>query len=70
MSLDPALLSILVCPQDHGELEYLQDREVLVNPRLQIAYPVKDGVPVMLPEEAIEWPAGGSTRPAGDASQD
>lgn len=55
MSLDPKLLDILACPRDKGPLEYLEEEQVLVNPRLKIAYRVEDGIPVMLSEEAIAW---------------
>ena len=48
MSLDPALVEILVCPQDNDQ--------VLVNERLGIAYPIEDGIPVMLVDDAIAWP--------------
>lgn len=57
MTVDPRLLKILVCPQDKGPLEYLEDKGVLVNPRLGVAYRIEDGIPVMLAEEAITWPA-------------
>ncbi|WP_293773010.1 Trm112 family protein [uncultured Corynebacterium sp.] len=56
MSLDPQLLEILVCPQDKGPLNYLEDKDVLVNERLGIAYPIEDGIPVMLADSAIAWP--------------
>lgn len=52
MSLDPALLSILACPQDKGPLWYLESEQVLFNPRLARTYAVRDGIPVMLVEEA------------------
>ena len=55
MSLDPKLLEILACPRDKGPLEYLEDEQVVVNPRLKIAYRIDDGIPVMLSEEAIAW---------------
>ena len=55
MALEQRLLDILVCPQDHGDLEYLEDKQVLVNPRLRIAYPIEDGIPVLLAEEALDW---------------
>ena len=55
MSLDPKLLEILACPRDKGPLEYLEDEQVLVNPRLKIAYRIDDGIPVMLSDEAITW---------------
>ncbi|APT82733.1 Trm112 family protein [Corynebacterium ammoniagenes] len=56
MSLDPALVEILVCPQDKGPLSYLEDEQVLVNERLGIAYPIEDGIPVMLVDDAKPWP--------------
>jgi uncharacterized protein len=52
MSLDPALLAILVCPEDKGELHYLESEGVLFNPRLRRTYEIRDGIPVMLVEEA------------------
>lgn len=56
MSVDPQLLEILVCPQDKGELTYHEDEQVLENPRMNIAYPIQDGIPVMLADEATTWP--------------
>lgn len=52
MSLDAALLAILACPDDKGPLYYLDAEQVLFNPRLARTYPVRDGIPVMLIEEA------------------
>ncbi len=54
MSIDPALLSILACPEDKGPLYHLADEQVLFNPRLRRAYPIRDGIPVMLVEEAAD----------------
>ncbi len=54
MSLDAALLSILACPEDKGPLYYLEPEQVLFNPRLRRTYEVRDGIPVMLVEEASE----------------
>ncbi|SEL90334.1 Trm112 family protein [Rhodococcus maanshanensis] len=51
MALDPTLLSILACPQDKGPL-LLVDDELLYNPRLHRAYPIEDGIPVLLVDEA------------------
>ncbi len=54
-ALDPALLEILVCPEDHGPLHYLEtedDGGILYNPRLQRVYEVRDGIAVMLIEES------------------
>ena len=50
--LDPALLEILVCPEDHGPLHYLPAEDTLYNPRLRRVYEVKDGIAVMLIEES------------------
>lgn len=50
--IDPRLLEILVCPLTKGPLEYDRDRGELVSRQAGLAYPVRDGIPVMLPEEA------------------
>jgi uncharacterized protein YbaR (Trm112 family) len=50
--LDPKLLEILACPDDKGPLYYLADENVLYNPRLKRAYEVREGIPVMLVDEA------------------
>ena len=55
--LDPKLLEILACPEDKGPLYYIVDECVLYNPRLKRAYLVRDGIPVMLPDESVEVPA-------------
>ncbi len=52
MTLDPMLLEILACPEDKGPLLYFEDESVLYNPRLKRAYEIRDGIPVMLIEEA------------------
>ncbi|GAA4481045.1 Trm112 family protein [Rhodococcus olei] len=51
MALDPTLLSIIACPQDKGPLLLVGD-ELLYNPRLRRAYPIEDGIPVLLVDEA------------------
>ena len=50
--LDPKLLAILVCPVTHGPLEYDRAAGELVSRDAGLAYPIRDGVPVMLPGEA------------------
>jgi len=50
--LDPRLLEILVCPVTHGPLEYDRDKNELISRGAQLAYPIREGVPIMLPEEA------------------
>jgi uncharacterized protein YbaR (Trm112 family) len=52
VSLDPRLLAVLACPQDKGALYYLGDDGGLYNPRLRRRYVVRDGIPVMLVDEA------------------
>jgi len=52
VALDPQLLEILACPQDKGPLFYLADEDALYNPRLKRRYQVRDGIPVMLIDEA------------------
>ncbi|MEC8641899.1 MAG: Trm112 family protein [Pseudomonadota bacterium] len=50
--LDPALLEVLVCPATHGPLKYDRVRNELVSHQLGRAFPVRDGVPIMLLEES------------------
>ncbi len=52
MSLDSRLLAVLACPEDKGPLYYLGDDGGLYNPRLRRRYLVRDGIPVMLVDEA------------------
>ena len=50
--LAPELLALLACPEDKGPLYYIEDLAILYNPRLLRAYRVRDGIPVMLIDEA------------------
>lgn len=50
--VDPRLLEILVCPLTKGPLEYDRTRGELISRAAGLAYPVRDGIPIMLPEEA------------------
>ena len=58
--VDPRLLEVLVCPVTHGPLEYDRRRGELISRSARLAYPIRDGVPVMLPEEARELGEGES----------
>jgi uncharacterized protein len=49
---DPKLLEILVCPVTKGQLEFNVDRQELISRSAKLAYPIRDGIPIMLPEEA------------------
>ena len=51
-SLNPQSLEILACPKDKGSLIYFEDEDMLYNPRLQMRYAVREGIPVMLIDEA------------------
>ncbi len=55
--IDPKLLELLVCPLTKETLEYDASRQELISRRAKLAYPIRDGIPIMLPEEA---------RPLGD----
>ena len=50
--LDPKLLEILVCPVTRSPLRYDRERGELISAAARLAYPIRDGVPIMLPEEA------------------
>jgi uncharacterized protein YbaR (Trm112 family) len=52
MALDPLLLDILACPEDRGPLFYFEDEDSLYNPRLHRRYAIRDGIPIMLIDEA------------------
>jgi uncharacterized protein YbaR (Trm112 family) len=52
MEVDPRLLEILVCPVTHGPLELDRAKGELISRSARLAYPIRDGVPIMLPEEA------------------
>ena len=50
--MDSKLLDILVCPVTKGPLSYDRERQELVSKSARLAYPIRDGIPVMLEEEA------------------
>ncbi len=50
--IDPKLLEILVCPLTKGPLTYDAARQELISSKAHLAYPIRDGIPVMLPGEA------------------
>ncbi|NCF49016.1 MAG: Trm112 family protein [Bacteroidetes bacterium] len=51
-TIDPVLLEVLVCPVTHGPLDYDRVNQELISRQLAKAFPVRNGVPVMLVEEA------------------
>jgi uncharacterized protein len=52
--VDPKLLEVLVCPQTRTALRYDKQRQELISDAARLAYPVRDGVPIMLIDEARE----------------
>ena len=52
MDIDPKLLEILVCPVTRTTLIYDRERQELISKKAGLAFPIRDGIPVMLPEEA------------------
>jgi uncharacterized protein len=50
--IDPKLLEILVCPLTKGRLDYDPEKQELISRQAKLAYPIRDGIPIMLPEEA------------------
>ena len=50
--VDPRLLEMLVCPVTRATLSYDAEKQELISRAAKLAYPIRDGVPIMLPEEA------------------
>lgn len=50
--LDKELLEVLACPKCKGEVEYVQEKEIILCNNCKVYYEVREGIPVMLPEEA------------------
>lgn len=65
-TVDPKLLEILVCPLTKGTLEYDEAAGELISKQASLAYPVRDGIPIMLADEARPLDAG-ATETGGSA---
>jgi uncharacterized protein YbaR (Trm112 family) len=65
MTLAPALLEILACPEDKGPLYYIEAEGLLYNPRLQRRYDIRDDIPVMLIPESTQVDDAEHTRLMG-----
>ena len=52
VSVDPRLLEVLVCPVTRGRLTYDRDAQELISKGAKLAYPIREGVPILLPTEA------------------
>ena len=62
--IDPKLLEILVCPVTKGSLSYDRENQELISDKAGLAYPIRDGIPIMLADEAREIDITNKTRPA------
>jgi uncharacterized protein YbaR (Trm112 family) len=51
-TIDPRLLEVLVCPLTKTTLRYDRERQELISEAAKLAFPIRDGVPIMLPDEA------------------
>ncbi|AQT48182.1 Trm112 family protein [Bartonella choladocola] len=51
-STDPKMLELLICPVTGGELHYDKERQELVSKKARLAFPIRDGIPIMLASEA------------------
>lgn len=58
-TVDPKLLEILVCPLTKGPLRYDHAAQELISERARLAYPIRDGIPIMLVDEARQIDDGG-----------
>jgi len=61
-AVDPKLLEVLVCPVTKGPLEYDRANNELISRRAHLAFPIRDGMPIMLVDEArpLDTPRGGN----------
>ena len=62
-TVDPKLLEILVCPLTKGPLEFDATKQELISRSAKLAYPIRDGIPIMLVDEAR--PLRDDEKPAG-----
>ena len=60
-TVDPKLLEILVCPLTKGPLRYDHAAQELVSEQAGLAYPIRDGIPIMLVDEARQLDGGGTS---------
>ncbi|MGH9093382.1 MAG: Trm112 family protein [Acidimicrobiales bacterium] len=69
MPLDALLIEVLACPVDKGPLLWFEDEDLLYNPRLRKAYAVRDGIPVLLVDEATDVDEAGHERLVAKAAE-
>ena len=66
-AIDPRLLEILVCPLTRGPLEYDEAAQELISRQAGLAYPVRDGIPIMLIDEARQLDNAGAGQARDEA---
>ncbi len=66
--VDPKLLEILVCPLTKTTLRYDTDRQELISEAARLAFPIRDGIPIMLIDEARSLDAGDGDTPGSGAA--
>ena len=52
ISFDPKMLEALICPQTRGTLDYDAEAQELISKNANLAFPIRNGIPIMLPDEA------------------
>ena len=71
-NVDPKLLEILVCPLTKGPLDYDAKAQELISEQARLAYPIRDGIPIMLVDEARPLDdaaaAGAARKPGGETA--
>lgn len=66
--MDTRLLELLVCPLCKGPVRHDREAQLLICEADKLAFPVRDGIPVMLESEARAWPEAGETAAHSDAA--
>ena len=66
-SIDPKLLEMLVCPMTKGPLHYDREAQELISEQAGLAFPIRDGIPIMLIDEARRLDGGPSPGGSGEA---
>ena len=69
-TVDPKLLEILVCPLTKGPLQYDHQAQELISEQAGLAYPIRDGIPIMLVDEARQLGGDGATSDADPAQHE
>ena len=66
-SIPPHLLSMLICPISHGVLHYDKEKQLLISPSAKLAFPVKDGIPILTKDAAQIYVKDANVKGGGQA---